>query len=370
MADFVIVGGGVYGAATARALSRAGADVHLIEKRTIANRASGGPGQRGVRANGRDVRELPLMRAAYERWPTLHQDIGSAQFYQRTGQLLVVEREADLARTEVQHLLQLRHGIDCEWLNQNQVRELEPNICQQVIAAIYCPNDGVADHAATTKAFSAAAIAAGATVTERVCVDSIEVVSGRAKGVITDAGERICAEEAVVVLANSAVRELVRDWISLPVWNDVFQVLLSHPLDSVPFKHLVGHAHRTISLKTEAGNRVMLSGGWPGRWDAATEEGHALQNSVDGNVREALAVFPALEGIRIEVADASHQESLSLDGVPVIDNLKDVPNLYYAAGWSGHGWAIAPVVTELLARWLVTGQQPALLAPFSHRRFE
>ena len=28
--------------------------------------ASGGPGKRGVRANGRDVRELPLMRMAYE----------------------------------------------------------------------------------------------------------------------------------------------------------------------------------------------------------------------------------------------------------------------------------------------------------------
>ncbi len=65
-ADFVIVGGGIYGVATAWELARGGADVLVLEARDIASGASGGLGKRGVRANGRDIRELPLMRAAYD----------------------------------------------------------------------------------------------------------------------------------------------------------------------------------------------------------------------------------------------------------------------------------------------------------------
>ena len=74
--DFVIIGGGVYGCATAWELAKRGAEVMLLEADEIAAGASGGPGKRGVRANGRDLRELPLMRAAYRRWPTLHEELG------------------------------------------------------------------------------------------------------------------------------------------------------------------------------------------------------------------------------------------------------------------------------------------------------
>jgi sarcosine oxidase subunit beta len=44
-------------------------------------------------------------------------------------------------------------------------------------------------------------------------------------------------------------------------------------------------------------------------------------------------------------------------------------NALFATGWSGHGWAIAPAVAELLATWVVDGSRPPLLAPFGVRRF-
>ena len=70
MADYVIVGGGIHGCAVAWELATRGADVLLLEAKSIASGASGGLGERGVRANGRDLRELPLMRLAYDIWPT------------------------------------------------------------------------------------------------------------------------------------------------------------------------------------------------------------------------------------------------------------------------------------------------------------
>ena len=70
MTEFVIVGGGIYGCAVAWELAKRGADVLLLEAQSIASGASGGLGERGVRANGRDLRELPLMRLAYDIWPS------------------------------------------------------------------------------------------------------------------------------------------------------------------------------------------------------------------------------------------------------------------------------------------------------------
>ena len=50
MADFVVVGAGVYGAGVALHLAEAGADVVVLDSREVATQASGGPGRRGVRA--------------------------------------------------------------------------------------------------------------------------------------------------------------------------------------------------------------------------------------------------------------------------------------------------------------------------------
>jgi len=370
MVDFVVIGGGVYGSAVAWALSREGAETHLIEKRAIAERASGGPGRRGVRANGRPAAGLALMKRAYDVWPTLHERLDEPQFFERTGHIRLIERESDVPRAEAQVALQQQHGIESRWLNSGELRELEPDVASKVIAGIFCPNDGVASHARATNAYARAARRAGAIVEEGVTATGIEVEGGRATAVLTSAGDRISARRGVLVLSNSSVRDLLKQWITLAFWNEVLQVLITEPVDEIPFRHLIGHAHRTVSLKAEAGRRIMISGGWLGTWDSETEEGHAIRSSIDGNLAEAIAVYPGIEGVKIEQAVASHEEATSLDSLPVIDRLNGPSNVYYASGWSGEGWATAPVIAELLAEWALTGRRPKLLEPFGYNRFE
>src|SRR5690606_18923805 len=91
--QFVIIGGGVHGCAAAWRLADAGEDVLLLEAGAIASGASGGFGRRGVRANRRDLRELPLMRAAYRIWPELDERLGAATGYERTGGMYLIETE-------------------------------------------------------------------------------------------------------------------------------------------------------------------------------------------------------------------------------------------------------------------------------------
>src|SRR5262244_2565984 len=110
---------------------------------TIASGASGGPGKRGVRANGRDVRELPLMRMAYELWPALADEIGAPTGYERIGNLQLIEQiptsPADTLRSApARQWLQRQHGIPTERLNRAEVLEMEPHVNANIVAAIYC----------------------------------------------------------------------------------------------------------------------------------------------------------------------------------------------------------------------------------------
>lgn len=369
MTEFVIIGGGVYGASVAWWLARHGAEVRLLEAKKIGNGASAGPGRRGTRANGRDWRELPLVKRAHEMWPCLHEQLEVPQFFERLGHLLLIERERDLQMAEAICLLQNQHGTETHLLSQGQVREREPEVCDAVIAALYCPLDGVSDHTAVTHAFAAAARKGGAVISEDTPVQAIEIKGGRATAVLTADGERIEVGKSLFVLSNAGVQGLLGDRISLPIWSRAFQVMLTAPLERMPIRHLIGHMSRTLAIKEEAGNRVMISGGYPGDWDPVTERGTAVQSSIDANMADAVAVYDSLKDASIEQADADHLESVAVDDIPVIDLVPGTDNALYAAAWSGHGWAIAPSISEMLADWGREGARPELLAPFSHNRF-
>lgn len=371
MVDYLVIGGGVYGCSVAWQLATRGYEVRVLESKVIGGCASGGPGQRGVRANGRDRRELPLMKIAYELWPKLHETLGSAPFYERTGQLLLMESGQQVEAAKARCWMQSQLGIETRLIERDELRELEPRLSRNMLAALYCPNDGVADHTATTRAYATAARKLGVEVSEQCAMRSFSQEGMHIRSVSTDNGEVIPVGRGVFLLANSAVADQVKQLtgLELPVWNACLQILLSEPLLEMPLRHLVGHVARTVSLKRHATNRVMISGGWPGMWDEATHTGSVIEASIAGNIAETVALYPALAGVQIAEADANHLEAMSVDDIPIIDKVPGVENLWFATGCSGHGWAIAPVIASLLAQWCDTGRAPNLLEPFSLRRF-
>lgn len=369
MTDNLIIGGGVYGAAVAFELVTRGAGAHLIEASHIGAGASSGPGKRGVRASGRDPREMPLIRQARTIWPTLHERLNVAPLYQQTGHVMLIERPEDMAGAEARAAMQNAMGIPTEMVYGDAVRDYEPDVSDQVRAAMICPGDGVADHSATTNAYAAAARAGGAVIEEGVTAARLVCEGARATAIEGADGHRIPVNGNLFVLANAGVSALIADHIELPVWNNAFQVLVSAPLADVPINHLVGHAHRTLSLKSEPGNRIMISGGYQGKWDHERQVGETIACEVAANVADAVAAFPGLQGIEIEAADASHLEAVCIDHVPVIDRLPGLENVWFATGWSGHGWAIAPAVASLLVTWALEGDASAELTPFNSSRF-
>ena len=370
-AEFVVVGGGIYGMATAWSLARSGADVLVLEAHEVAAGASGGLGKRGVRANGRDLRELPLMRLAYDLWPTLDVELGAVTGFECTGHLQVYERHHDIGAAAVRARVQTAMGIPTVHLEGERVREVEPGLAATVLGALHAPLDGVADHEATTRAYAAAAIRAGARL--RTGADVVGLVRGgdRVRGVTLRDGSTVEVGRALVLLNNAGMLDLVaRDLgCQLPVWNIFPQVVRSTPAPVAPFASYVGHLHRPVALKMIPGGSVMLSGGWRGRWNPETRRGETIPASVTGNWAEAVALFPAMADLAIAEAMADRAETTCLDLVPVIDRVPRASNVFLACGWSGHGWALAPALAPLVAEWVLGGSTPDLLRPFSLSRF-
>ncbi|MGI9628630.1 MAG: NAD(P)/FAD-dependent oxidoreductase [Longimicrobiales bacterium] len=371
MTDYIIVGGGVYGCATAWHLARQGASVVLFEASAAASGASGGLGERGVRANGRDVRELPLIRRSHEIWPDLADELSGPTGFRRIGHLLLAENEEDFGRLEAQCALQTEHGLPSEVLHGAHVAELEPGVHDQVQRALLCPDDGVADHTTTTRSWARAAANEGVDIRDASPVESVWLEDDSVKGVNTRAGGSQSARRGVILLANTSVGPLMRRaWgVQLPIWPVVPQAILTEPSSDEFVTHLVGHVSRRLSVKSLPDGRVMLSGGWRGKWDPLSGEGEVIQSALAGNWEEATTVFPAIAGLAIQQAVSDRPESMCIDGVPIIDRLDtDVP-VWFGTGWTGHGWAIAPAVAESLADWILTGVRPGVLVPFGLSRF-
>ncbi|WP_116050992.1 NAD(P)/FAD-dependent oxidoreductase [Amycolatopsis palatopharyngis] len=370
---FVVVGGGVYGCALAWHLARRGEKVVVLEAAEIASGSSGGIGQRGVRANRRAAAELPLMRLAYPLWERLADDLGADIGYERTGGLNLVEQDVTgttggLASLRARTWHQREHGIPTEVLDHEQVREYEPGVADAVRAALWCPLDGTADHTATTRAFAAAAMAAGAVIREHTEVTRLVREGGRVSAVELADGERIDVGEAVVLLNNTGVADLAAGLdVPLPLWWLVPQVLTVKAAGPV-CRHLIGHDHRVLSMKPLDGS-VMISGGWRGRWNPDTQRGEPIQDNVDRNIAEARAVFPALADTIVDRVDTSSAETCSVDALPIVDLLPTAGNVLIGTGWSGHGFAIAPAVATLLADWLTGHPRPDALLPFRYSRF-
>jgi sarcosine oxidase subunit beta len=371
ISEYVVIGAGIYGVATAWELARRGHQVTVLEARRVAGGASGGLGWRGVRANGRDPRELPLMRDAYARWPALGAELGAPVPYERTGHLLLYERERDLASAEARAWTQEGLGIPTRVLDRVGVQRIEPGLAEGVIGALLCPLDGVADHGTTTLAYATAARRLGAQIHEGAPVAELSTQGGRVTAAVLEDGSRIGVGRGVLLLANAGAPGLLDRslGVELPVWPVFPQALRSSPSAHPPFSSLIGHAHRPLALKMLPDGSVMASGGWRGRWDAELGCGVPVPERVTGNWSEAVAVFPELATLKVVDARADRTETASVDGIPIVDRAPGVDNAIFAVGWTGHGWAIAPAVAPLLAAWAADGQQPELLRPFALGRF-
>ncbi|BCG72981.1 FAD-binding oxidoreductase [Mesorhizobium sp. 113-1-2] len=376
--EIVIVGGGIYGASLAYELAQAGKTVTLLEADDIAGGASGGPGERGVRANGRDLRELPMATVSFPLWARYQEQFEGGVGYRRIGGLHLFNvphgaHEHEVRGTmEAMAMTQNALGVPSQLLSRDETREREPELSGDLIGSIYCPNDGVCDHTFATRAFAEQARKAGATLRTGTRVTEILHDKGRATGVRLASGEVVPVGEKLVLLANKGVLPLLKPVLQpqeiMPVISLMPQMMFVTNPHGKNINHLLGHAHRKLSVKQIQDGTLMLSGGQSvaytpeGRWKGSL-------SSIALGLTDAIATLPFIDESSFLKVDASRVESCAVDGIPIVDTPAALHNTIYGFAWTGHGFAIALGFTKYLTDWIVGGEKPRALEVFSGKRF-
>jgi sarcosine oxidase, subunit beta len=351
-AEVVIVGGGCMGASIAFHLTARGVrDVVLLERGTLA----GGPTGRSTAILRRHYSQPLLVRMAEHGLRTYSQFedvVGSASGFVRTGLLVSVDprdrgalvHNVKVARAE---------GVHMELLDD--VEEVEPRIVAGGLDYCLEPEAGFCDPFLGTAGFAAAAAREGATIAEGTTVGA--VTSGE---VTTSAGT--ISAGAVVVAAGPWSPALVAELgYELPIRSARAEV--------GRFRLPPGFGPQLPALADFSAAQFYLKPAEPGVVEVGSLSPEHADRPVDpdrcpeGAERETLDVFGAALRGRLRGADQGHWRGswsavydITPDWHPAIGAVPGADRVYVAAGFSGHGFKLAPAVGLSVAELVCDGQ--------------
>lgn len=145
MYDVIIIGAGVSGTATARELSRYKVKACVIEKEEDVCCGTSKANSAIVHA-GYDAAEGSLMAKLNVRGNQMMEQLSKdLDFpFKKNGSLVVCLAEEDMPKLQTLYERGVANGVkELKILNQEELREMEPNISDEAIAALYAPTAGI-----------------------------------------------------------------------------------------------------------------------------------------------------------------------------------------------------------------------------------
>jgi sarcosine oxidase subunit beta len=163
------------------------------------------------------------------------------------------------------------------------------------------------------------------------------------------------AADVVIVAAGAWSAGLLAPLgVVLPLHTRALQMLLTEPAPGT-LAPVLSAFDRALSFKQLADGAYLIGGGWPARIvDEAANRWQVLEDSVAGSLAVAREVYPAI-GDRAVARSWAGLEAFMPDDVPAIGPVPGVEGVLVAAGFSGHGFALSPVVGDILARLALGG---------------
>jgi glycine/D-amino acid oxidase-like deaminating enzyme len=364
--DYVMIGAGFAGAATAYHLARRGvSNILLLEQESIPGFHSSGRNAAMMRQCVPDPDLAKLTRAGAAFLRNLPSDWPEPVQFKQNGSLLLgsgeswrtLQKDAEIGRSL---------GIDVEWWTPDQAKQHVPVLKEaEFDGAAWCASDGIIDIHALLSGYLKAATSKGVRIRYGSRVQTIRSVNGRGVEVITE-NETIHGN--VVVNATGAWANVIAKMAGareLPLRPCRRHLFTSPPIDWVdpkwPFVWDVSH---DIYFRPEGEGLLLCA--------CDQQELSPGDPPVDESVKELLAekierFIPALSGVSINKGWAGFR-TLTPDGRFVIGWDPRIENFFWIAGLGGHGMTTSSAVGELAAELLLGGRDKKS-APFSPERF-
>jgi sarcosine oxidase subunit beta len=336
VARIVVAGAGAAGASVAYHLAELGAaEVVLCERGTVAGGATS-KAMGGVRQQFSSAEEVRLARASIR----FFEELG-APLFEQVGYLFVATSEQGLAELDERAELQRSLGVPVERA------AVPPGVrADDVLGAVACWQDGVADPPAVARELVRRAVAGGVEVREQ-----------------TDATE--LDAELIVIACGPWSAAVGRSFgVELPI-----RPLCRQLLETTPIAGLAPELPLTIEAETgfhfrRRGDRLVLAMADPKpRW--GFEE--AVDESLfEDRLARLVHRYPGAAGAAIARAWAGLYD-MTPDAHPILGAVGE--GIYAACGFSGHGFMQSPAVGRALAEE-VLGLSPSFdLTPYRLERF-
>ncbi len=355
-ADVVIVGGGIEGAAAAWALARRGiTDVVVAERNTVGSGMTGKSS--GIVRCHYGVSSLAAMAAAaLEVFENAEEIFGHDIGFRQSGYVVGVgEQNVEALRKSL--AAQRAVGVQTEEIDRGDVARMWPTADLSPFAAFaWEPRGGYGEAYQTAQAFSASARAAGVTVRQGCSVAGLILDRGRVTGVRLAEGGTISAATVVVATGVWTRPFLAPYGIDVPIEVHREQIVLISPgvdVAGVPvFSDLVSLQY----IRPEPGGELLFGNSDLRELEIADPDQYvnrAGEAFLELAADKVGTRFPGLSEAAISGSYAGCYD-VTPDWNPVISPT-EIGGLFVAAGFSGHGFKIAPSVGRLIADLVVDG---------------
>jgi sarcosine oxidase, subunit beta len=334
-----VAGAGAIGASVAYHLASLGArDVVLADRSGIASGATA-KAMGGVRQQFSTAAEVRLAQASIR----FFEELG-APLFEQVGYLFVATTEQGLAELEERRELQAELGVQVERVDASFVEGLRSD---DVLGAVVCATDGVADPPGVTRDFVRRALKLGVELREKTPAESLD------------------ADVLVIACGPWSAEVAATRGIALPVRPLCRQLLETSNLPDLPERLPMVLEAETAFHFRRRGERLVLAMPDPEpRWGFDEPVDESL---FDDRLERLRHRYPPAAEAKIERAWAGLYD-MSPDAHPILGEVAD--GVYAACGFSGHGFMQSPAVGRALAEEIL-GLTPSLdLTPYHLSRFD
>ncbi|MCL2684543.1 MAG: FAD-binding oxidoreductase [Synergistaceae bacterium] len=364
-ADVVIVGGGILGVATAYYLAKFGrCDVVVLEKGTICSGSTGRCGA-GIRAQWGTEMNCRLAIAALDIFETLDDELGQPTGLNQGGYLLVAYSGKEFDNLKKGMALQNSLGIKSRTVTLAEARGICPALDGSDAAGFnYHQRDGHADPFLTTFAYIEAAKRLGVSCFRHTEVTGINVRGDKAVGVDTTAGH--IDADVVINCAGPFAQTVARmAGIELPNWGERHEIMITEPVEPGVCPSMLMSFSGNYYIQQRPNGSIIC--GMSPEGHPQDYELHATWQFIRRMSQVLAKMLPVTKSIRV-VRHWSGLYDMTPDGSPIIGET-DVKNFCHSAGYSGHGFMLAPIAGKVLAQHL-TGNKPDIdFSVLDYRRF-
>ena len=360
--DVIIIGGGSTGAATAYYLAKAGVQVAVVEKKQIASEG-GGRNMGGIRQLGRHPYEMKMSLDSIRDYDTLDQELDTDIEYRKMGYLWLALDEEEWAQQQRIIVSQKEAGANLFLMQRQEVLNKFPAVSDLVVGGIYSPDDGQASPMKVTRGYAHAAEKLGAKLYTNTTVNSFIISGGKVIGLNTDRGE-IYAPTVLVATGPWSIAFGRMVGMELPIRCVPNQFMVTEPLPALVSPLVLTSGG--VCLQGVNGNMYVGNANPPEDVQGLDERTNFSE--MGRTARNMLKVVPALRNAKVIRTWAGILDHTP-DDIPIMGPAPDVEGLYFACGYSGHGFALAPQLGKILTEMLISGRTPQVLENFSFERF-